>query len=78
MRQSDREDRRFRRKSHTIGADGISKTSVAPAVLHDDRIKQRFSDAHKFIRGDLFLASHVSFLRRLSEVIGAGIKNPRI
>ena len=60
-----------------IGAGGIGKTVIALAVLHHDRIEQRFGHDRRFIRCDKFIASSAHLLRQISKAIGAGVEDPR-
>jgi tetratricopeptide (TPR) repeat protein len=60
-----------------IGAGGIGKTSIALTVLHHNRIEERFGENRRFIRCAELPASRAPFLARLSEVLGAGIENPK-
>ena len=57
-----------------IGPGGIGKTSMALALLDDNRIKNKFGANRRFLRCNE-VQSHIHFLRRLSEVTGAGIDN---
>ena len=58
------------------GTGGIGKTSIILTVLDDHRIKLRFGENRSFIRCDRIIPTHTNFLRKLSEVTGAGVENP--
>ena len=60
-----------------IGAGGIGKTSIALSVLHDSRIKKRFSENRRFIRCEQFQPTRADFLNNLSKAIGACVENPK-
>jgi len=57
-----------------IGAGGIGKTSIALALLDDDRIEGKFGVNRRFLRCDE-VKSHSHFVSRLSKVTGAGIED---
>jgi hypothetical protein len=57
-----------------IGPGGIGKTSIALAVLHDDRVRQQF-DKRWYIRCDQLNGSCANLLRRLSEITGMDVEN---
>ena len=59
-----------------IGASGIGNTFIALAVLHLDRIEQRFGHHRRFVPCDQLSASSAHLLRRISNVIGAGVETP--
>ena len=58
-----------------IGPGGAGKSSLALTVLHHERTKQKFGDERRFMRCDKLQVSCTSFLNRLSQVVGAGIKS---
>ena len=58
------------------GTGGIGKTAIILTVLSDRRIRRQFGDSRSFIRCDRLIPSHMHFLRKLSEVTGAGVENP--
>ena len=60
-----------------VGPVGIGKTSIALTLLHDRRIKRRFGENRRFIPCDKLPASYTGFLAQLSNILGAGVKNPQ-
>jgi tetratricopeptide (TPR) repeat protein len=61
-----------------IGPGGIGKTSIALAVLHDDRVRQQFGDKRWYIRCDQLNGSCVNLLGRLSEAKGVDARRIEI
>lgn len=61
--------------SARIGAGGLSKTSTTVIILYHGRVKQRSGDNRVLIPCNRSLAS-LHFLRRPSETIGVGIRDP--
>ena len=60
-----------------IGPGGAGKSSLALEVLHHERTKQKFGDERRFMGCDKIQVSCAHFLDRLSQVVGAGARNPQ-